>query len=31
MGFRKFMAVVLTGNILRGLLLVYLGEKLIPF
>lgn len=29
-GFRKFMAVVLAGNILRGLLLVYFGDKLLP-
>jgi len=31
MGFRKFMVVVLAGNVLRGLLLVYFGEKLLPF
>jgi membrane protein DedA with SNARE-associated domain len=30
MGFRKFMAVVLCGNMLRGLLLAYFGPKLVP-
>ncbi len=31
MGFRKFMLVVVAGNCLRGLLVVYFGEKLLPF
>jgi len=30
MGFKKFMVVVVSGNVLRGLLLAYVGEKLIP-
>jgi membrane protein DedA with SNARE-associated domain len=29
-GFRKFMLVVVTGNLIRGLLLAYFGAKLIP-
>ena len=30
-GFRKFMAVVVSGNLIRGLLLAYVGAELIPW
>ena len=31
MAFRKFMATVVSGNLIRGLLLAHVGNKLIPF
>jgi putative cofactor-binding repeat protein len=30
-GFTRFLAAVVAGNIVRGLLLAYFGEFLIPF